>query len=355
MKKSPLQPFKTYQENLLYWVKAYLAHKSLELFNKSKENKVDDIIKSRDEILTAKAFNDVQKPSSELIKSGLRSLAMPLGAMTKFHAFALNYASSLTDFNSDMIYDLSASMDLAESTKKTYLDCALELLTYIENNNTDGFKFHIEYEGVRLKKPSAKVYDAMDSEEFIRFSKELPNYKFKNEFEKCRTVLICRIMLYSGITPKELVSLKLGENLIVDKKSIYLTKLGRSVDIHLPRNKIIKYLNRYLELKEDNKNGYLFYAITNKDEMLNTIQVNDIVKTMLEHAKIKRREMNATLLRVSLAVYLYNHRTGGKHFPLTAIQAIMGQKNRADTERMIGFHAKQYVMINDVFLEENFE
>ena len=163
-------------------------------------------------------------------------------------------------------------------------------------------------------------------------------------------------MLYSGITPKELVSLKLGKSLIVDKKSIYISKsIGRTVDIELPRNKLIKYINRYLELKEENKNGYFFYALTNKDEMLHTVMVNELVKTMLEYAKIKRREMNATLLRVSLAVYLYNHRKDGKHFHLSAIQAIMGHKNRADTEKMIGFHAKQYVSINDAFLEENFE
>lgn len=89
--------------------------------------------------------------------------------------------------------------------------------------------------------------------------------------------------------------------------------------------------------------------------MLHTVQVNEIVKTMLEHAKIKRREMNATLLRVSLAVYLYSHRKDGKHFHLASIQAIMGQKNRADTEKMIGFHAKEYVVINDVFLNEDFD
>lgn len=350
-------PFKTFQENLLHWTKVYLAHKSLELFKKSKENRVDDIIKSRDEILNSKTFEGVQKACKELIKSDLKSLAMPLGAVAKFYSFAIENNSDFKAFNSDFIYAFSERMTVAESTRKTYLDCVLELLTYIENTNTDGFKFGIEYEGARLKKSKPKVYDAMDDEEFARFSKMLPQYeKYKNEFEKCRTVLICRIMLYSGITPKELVSLKLGKSLIVDKKSIYISKsIGRTVDIELPRNKLIKYINRYLELKEENKNGYFFYALTNKDEMLHTVMVNELVKTMLEYAKIKRREMNATLLRVSLAVYLYNHRKDGKHFHLSAIQAIMGHKNRADTEKMIGFHAKQYVSINDAFLEENFE
>jgi hypothetical protein len=213
-------PFKTFQENLLHWTKVYLAHKSLELFKKSKENRVDDIIKSRDEILNSKTFESVQKACKELIKSDLKSLAMPLGAVAKFYSFAIENNSDFKAFNSDFIYAFSERMTVAESTRKTYLDCVLELLTYIENTNTDGFKFGIEYEGARLKKSKPKVYDAMDDEEFARFSKMLPQYeKYKNEFEKCRTVLICRIMLYSGITPKELVSLKLGKSLIVDKNT----------------------------------------------------------------------------------------------------------------------------------------
>ncbi len=357
MRKVPLKPFKTYQENLLHWVKAYLAHKVLELFKNSKENTIDDIIVYRDLLLNANDFAKVQSICKELRQHGLQSISMLLNSVSKFYPFALKNASDLTEFDDDLIYNFADSLKLADSSKKGYVDCALQVLAFIENTNTDGFKFNIEYEGARLKKSKPKVYDAMDDEEFARFSKMLPQYdKYKNEFEKCRTVLICRIMLYSGITPKELVSLKLGKSLIKDKKSIYISKsIGRTIDIELPRNKLIKYLNRYLELKEENEKGYLFYAPTNKDEMLSTTQVNELVKTMLKYAKIERKEMNATLLRVSLAVYLYNHRKDGKHFHLSAIQAIMGHKNRADTEKMIGFHAKKYAVISDVFLDDDFD
>lgn len=356
MKKStPLKPYERYENDLLYWVKAYIGHKVLELFKSSKENKVDDIIVYINQITNAKNFDELQVTCKELIKDGLKSLSKPLASMGKFYPYALNHTTDFDLIHDDFMFHFSTSLNLAASTKKTYLDSVLEFLTFIENTNTENFKFCIEYQEVRIKKPKPKVHDAMDEEEFLRFSKLLPTLIVDNEFEKCRMVLICRIMLYSGITPKELTGLKLGKSLIVDKKGIYLNLENRDIKIYLPRNKLIKYFHKYLELKKENKDGFFFYSLHDINKTLTTSQVNELVKAMLIKAKIERRELNATLLRVSLAVFLYNYRKDGKQFHLTSIQKILGQNNRAETENMIGFHAKEYAQINDVFLDENFD
>ena len=354
-KKHPLNKTKDFNAFLFFWTKEYLAFKALELFRKSKQNKVDDIIASKDAILNAQTIPELKTACNALIQKGLRSLSKYLGGAVGFFEYTSQTTNDFMAINTDFIHSYAQSLTSAETTKRNHVDVTLELLTYIENSNTEKFKFNIEYELARAKRPKAKVHDAMDAEEFVRFSKTLPQFKGKTEFERCRNILMCRILLYSGITPKELVSLQIGKSFIVDDDSIYLKLENRTVPIYLPRKKLIKYFNEYQSLREKSKFDYLFYAPSNPDEMLDTKQVNEIVKTMLKIAKIERREMNATLLRVSLAVYLYNHRKDGKQFHLSAIQQIMGHKNRADTENMIGFHAKEYVEFSDVFLDEGFE
>lgn len=348
-KKYELNQANRFSESLLFWAKEYLAHKALELFQKSKQSKVDDIIASKDAILNAQNITGLKSACNALIQQDLRSLSKPLGGVMSFYEYASKNTDSFSAISTDLIYSYSNSLHIAESTKRNHIDSVIELLTYIENSNTDGFKFNIEYNAARTKKAKAKVYDSMNAEEFVRFSKEITQWGAKTEFERCRNILICRILLYSGITPKELVHLKLGESLIVDNKRMYLKLENRSVLLYLPRNKLIKYFNQYQELRAESTHNYFFYGLSNPNEMLDTKKVNEIVKLMLKAAKIERKEMNATLLRVSLAVYLYNYRKDGKQFPLSAIQQIMGHKNRVDTENMIGFHSKECVKISDVF------
>lgn len=354
-RKHPLNQSPTFPHSLLFWTKEYLAFKALELFQKSKQNKVDDIIASKDAIHNAQTIPELKNACNALIQKELRSLSKHLSGSVSFFEHTSKAADAFLAINTDFIHSYAQSLTSAETTKRNHVDVALELLTYIENSNIQGFKFGIEYERARVKRPKAKVYDAMDAEEFIRFSQTLPQFKGKTEFERCRNILMCRILLYSGITPKELVSLQVGKSFIVDETSIYLKLEERTVLIYLPRKKLIQYFNAYQSLREASTFNYLFYAPSKPNEMLDTKQVNEIVKTMLKLAKIERREMNATLLRVSLAVFLHNHRKDGRQFHLSAIQQIMGHKNRADTENMIGFYAKEYTEFSDVFLEEDFE
>jgi integrase len=227
------------------------------------------------------------------------------------------------------------------------MDCIIELLGFIEKSNMDNFKFNIDYEKVRLVKPKPKIHDSMDSAEFNRFSKVLPRYLYDSDFEKCRNILICRILLYSGITPSELLSLDVGKNFIIGDKTFIIVLDNRKVDIELPRNKIVRHFNKYMELKENRKDTKIFYDVSVK-------QINEIVKSLLEFASIKRRDMNATLLRVSFAVYLYNSRENNLQYNITTIQHLLGHSNRADTENMIGFHDKKYASISDVFDKEDF-
>jgi len=218
-------------------------------------------------------------------------------------------------------------------------------------NNTDGFKFNISYATIRLKKPNTKEYEyeVLTYEEMCRFSNALETIKYKNEFEKCRTVLICRIMLYSGITSKELAGLQLGKNLIVSGDDIYLELENREVKIFLPSEKIIEPLNQYCTLKENNTSGLLFSSINNANKSLSNSQVNALVKSMLFKAKIEKPILNATLLRVSFAVFLYNCRVNNMQYHISAIQKILGHTRREQTEKMIGFFSKDYTEIQSLF------
>lgn len=335
------------KKELSLYMGRYLAQKAQEFYKKPKYKELD-ISQHIEELNTSEDFENARVKCKELIKIGLESLTAPLASMTKFYTYVIDNAKEFSDINDLFMKDFYEKLSLAPSTKWLYIEHIVDFLATIENS-TPQIKFNINYVNLRLKKPNTKEHDVLTYEEMIHFSNALETIKFKNEFEKCRAILICRIMLYAGITPKELAGLKLGKNFIITDNEAYLNLENREVKIFLPRDRIIEHMNNYCMLKENNTSGLLFYPINDANKSLSNPQVNDLIKSMLVKAKIKKTILNSTLLRVSFAVFLYNYRVDNMQYHISAIQKILGQSRREHTEKMIGFFSKNYTNTEHLF------
>lgn len=338
-----------FQEQMSLLMGKYLSQKANEFYKKSKKEKLD-LSNYFDKLKSAKNFNEVRSICKDLIKMGVDSLISPLASLTKFYTYTSEHAVHISEIDDLFMQNFSENLELAPSTKWLYVENIIEFLTSVENSSSK-FKLNISYADIRLKKPNTKEYeyDVLTYDEMCHFSNVLETIKFKNDFEKYRAILICRIMLYSGITSKELAGLQLGKNLIVSGDDIYLELENREVKIFLPSEKIIEPLNHYCTLKENNTSGLLFYPITDPNKVLSNPQVNELVKSMLSKAKIKKSILNATLLRVSFAVFLYNYRVNNMQYHISAIQKILGHTRREHTEKMIGFFSKDYTDTKSLF------
>jgi len=346
-KKFALSPSNEIQADLLFWVKQYLAFKLQSLFEDSQSNTIDDIIDLRDSILNANNIEAAKKVCNEAIRNNLKSLTKVLGGSTRFYNFAIEYTTSIKNIQDQTMLDFEEWMKLAPSTKKNYVDIATELTTYIQKSNKEGHDFNISYETVRTKKQGKKQRDAMDSEQFKMFNKEIEKYPFKNELTKARDILAIRFILLCGLKPREVVSLEFGKDLIFKNKDLYLHNRKNRYD--LPRKHFIRPLNKYIELKEDNYKGYFFYDLEDARENLSVKYIQNLIERLLEYTGIKTREADSEMLRTSLAVYLYNNRSENKQISLNTIQELLGFDRVSKARDMVGFHADSLVKVTDVF------
>lgn len=351
--KQILQPFNNTKEDLLFWIKEYLAFKALEFFENSTSNNIDDIIASIELIKNSKNIDEVKNNSNLLARDGLGSMSRVVNATYKLYIYAVGKVGSIKEIDTNLLQELKDWLTIGDATKKGYVDAMLELCIYISRANSEGYSFNVDESIVRVSKKSVskKMIDVMDDAEYERFSKMLVKYDFKSEYEKVRAILMCRIFLFSGITTTELLSLKIGESFIVDNKSILIRLENRKRDIDLPRNLVISYFNTYKELSLKDKN----YDIENAPLFSISKQyVNSIVKELLEFANIKRTPLTPQLLRYSFFVYIYNKRGTENEITFNTIHDISGIINKEELRKILNTFDKESVSIAKIFNKEKF-
>lgn len=351
--KIKLQEHNDIKKDLLIWAKEYLVFKSLELFEKSTSNNVDDIIASIEKIQNSNTIDDVKHSVNLLVKDGISSLSRINNAIYKFYLYSVNNASDIKAINTNFLQDFKEWLTIGISTKKGYVDAVLELCEFIKRKNSDKFDFGIDVDIVRVKTKSIKkkMVDVMDSSEFESFSKTILKFKYTTEYERVRNILICRLLMFSGITVSELLSLELGKSFIVNDTDMLIRLKNRKRDIDLPRNLLISYFNKYKELSLKEKD----YDVSHNPLISLSKQfVNSIIKELLEFAKIKREPLTPILLRYSFLSYLYNKRCEYNEITFNTIHDISGIVNKKELERILNTFDKDTVSIAQVFKREKF-
>ena len=352
--KKDLQPFSNIKDDLLFWIKEYYIVKTLELFENSKSNKIDDIIASIELIKESRDIDEAKSNSYKLVTDGLKSMSRIISGTYKLYIFIVNRTESIKMIDTNTLQDFSKWLTLSDTTRRGYIDACLELLMFIQRNNKESFIFNIEKDIVRIKRKSIprKMIDVMDNEEYEKFNRKIPQYSYKNEYEKSRNVLICRLLLFSGITVPELLSLELDKSFIVDNNLMLVRLENRKRDIDLPRRLLITYFNKYKEQALKNKNydvSVMPLINISKDS------VSNIVKELLIYSNIKRSPLSPQLLRYSFFVYIYNKRCASNEITFKTIHDISGIVNKKELENILYTFDKEHISIAKIFSEENFK
>jgi len=352
--KKDLQPFNNIEKDLLFWIKEYLVFKALEFFENSSSNSVDDIIASIELIRDSNNIDEVKSNSNLLVRNGLGSMSRVNNATYKLHVYSIGKINSIKEIDTNLLQDFKDWLMIANATKKGYIDAILELCEFINRTNNEQYTLDVDKSIVRVAKKSIKrkIIDVMSDSEYEQFSKMLTKYKYKNGYEKARAVLMCRIFLFSGITTTELLSLELGKSFIVDSKSILIKLESRKRDIDLPRNLVISHFNKYKELSLKEKE----YDISHKTLFnISKQSVNNIVKELLQFAKIKRKSLTPQLIRYSFFVYIYNKRCTENEITFNIIHDISGITNKEELRRILNTFDKDTISIAKIFNKEKFQ
>lgn len=356
--------FNNLEKDYLKWCKKYFAYKVL-TFDKASVSDDFDVVEMEEKIRSDKITNldELHEVVRETANKGLGQLSNLSIGIKKFFEFIKNDIVSLDKIDEVTINTFvnKKCLDdkLSFGTRNNYKNGIVSLFTFIINESkSKTFKIdskEIEViENTESKRDTSKLIDWMDMKMIGKANKELLTYPFENEFEKCRDILIFRLFCFSGIESKELIKLK-EENFIFEKGEmmlkIFATPTRRERIIDLPKPFLIRYFNRYKELKE-NKTDLFFYHHKNSSKPLDNDFVTNIVKKILEHANIKVRDKTPRMLRKSLAINLHNEKNPetGLTMPEKNIQELLGIKNSTEFANMLKLNSIDVLTASKHFL-----
>lgn len=192
----------------------------------------------------------------------------------------------------------------------------------------------------------------LNEEEMKTLNKSLSTLNYESNFENAKIILICRLILFAGLIPSEIIALRYNDMNFSNGK-IYITVENRSGgikrELELPYSQFATILEWYKN-KSNAKDDDIVFQSTDEYQMSND-KVNKIVKNAVKNAGIVKAEVNPRLLRKSFAIFLHNnpHPTTRKSVPLKEMQYLLGQGNGQHTKDLLEYGVDTKVHYSDVF------
>lgn len=362
--KKEINKYNDFSKDYLEWCKEYFAYK-VHIFELDNTKDNFDVIKAEENIRSEKN-TDIELLHDEIRKisnNGLNQLSNSfIGIKKYYYYFTKNNINSFNDISEVLINNFlnkdCVDDKLQFGTRSNYKINIVALLKFIEKESEQAL--NINYKDIKViqnsesKKNNSKLVDWMDKKMIQKANKELLKMNFKSEFEKCRNILIFRILLFSGIERKELQNLK-EENFIFKNGEmilrIFATPSRREREIDLPKAHLIRYFNKYKELKKDTE--LFFYDEKNQNKPIHQDLVTEIVRDILVFAKIDVRDKNPTMLRKTFAIYLNTEKNPetGLTMPEKNIQELMGLKNISQLKEILKLHSVEVMTASKHFLD----
>jgi integrase len=356
--------FNNLEKDYLRWCKEYFAYKVL-TFDRESVSDDFDAVELEEKIRADKINNldELHEVVRETANKGLGQLANISIGIKKFFDYIKKDIKSFDKIDDVTINSFlnkkCIDFKLSYGTRSNYKNGLVGLFTFIMDETKSKFP-NLVLENVKVeesfesRRDTSKLIDWMDLKMISKANKELLKYPFETEFEKCRDILIFRLFCFSGIEPKELINLK-EENFIFENGEmvikIFETPTRRERSIDLPKAFLIRYFNKYKELKE-NKTDLFFYHHKNSSKSLDNDFVTNIVKKILDFANIKLRDKTPRMLRKSLAINLNNEKNPetGLTMPEKNIQEILGIKNSTEFASMLKLNSVDVMTASRHFL-----
>lgn len=326
MTPSPLEPFNATQSDLLHWCKHYMCEK-LRTLRSSKIKEGFDADAIAKAISQSETIAQLREASNEAARFGLKALGSKMAHLGEFydHISSLDLPK-LSRMESTHIESMFASESMAtreESTRHNYALTLNNFFNFIEENSLERhrFRFKTTHAAPQASSRSSEAPAFLPPQDFIRFSELIETKEYPSEFERCKNLLIVKLILLGGLKSDEISALRLGD-INNDGSAVYVGAERRKV--MLPAAKIAPWLICYLKTRERNLTRSLFYSPSNKEIPLHPDRINWQIGKLLDFCQINHQRGGAQMLRNSYAAFLIHSGVS-----LRSVQELMGIENIA--------------------------
>lgn len=356
-----LLEFDSFEKDYLKWARLYSLDK-YNTFDKTKVKDTFDVVALEDMLLdeSINSIEELHKINNLINNRGLKQMATLSMAIKKFYYYAKDRVNSFNELNSDLIKQYvnkdCIDQNLVYKTRCNYKNNLVAFLTFVNNENSDKIKLEIEKKIEVIsnsddKKNPYKLIDWMDSKMVKHFIKSMVSFAYPNEFEKCRDILITRLLICGGLEVTELVNVKEEDfTFETNSMSINVTKSnGNTREVPLPKALFIRYYNEYLKIK-DSESDLFFYSTKDSNKPIEKSLVKSIVEKLVNFSKINVRDKTPKMLRKSYIIFIHNEKNRiGLTQPLANVQKLSGIENVSDLKEILKYATVDLITASDGF------
>lgn len=348
-----LEPYESFNENLLSWMGQFIRFKLNTLSNHQVHNK--DCLLHCLNALKQKPnnLNDLIKICKMARNSGLIGINIFITPLSKLYEYltSLNLIS-LKNIDEEILIDFISvhTANLSDASKKNYRIVLLGFFNFIDKNNSDGdnggsFVFNITLPIKHLQRHSSgqKLPTYLDESELESFLKAIDEAPMPYERVN-RDKLIIKIIVYTGVRVSEVLGLRMKD--FIPQDDIWLFQVrgkGNKMRVVMIKKQKIDSLMRAwisqrgeIELKHKIEENLIF---CNKNGgKLTQARVYQVLGEILSFAGIKKEKMGAHMLRHTFATMLYT-----KKHDLVLVQEALGHAS-LNTSRIYTHFDKERLM-----------
>lgn len=349
-----LEPFLTWQENFIFWLKKYLHNKSSVLSSRfvydENEINLNSMIKELESCNNIYELKDKVNSISRIGLKGLKSYFIAIYRfylfMEKMEAHSIKEISTkslrvfarnfLVEFSDDSVQNIKPK-ELSNATKKNTLVRIKNFLKFIEARNLDktsdshyDFSIKGDLRDYLGKMTKDKIEILNPDTEYIQFYKAIDEIQFKHCNTKYKLAL--KILMLTGIRVSELTGLT-SDKIKEEKSSIVFEIIGKgnkTRTVFIQKSDIKSLWESFKKESNNFKNNFKNYIFLNQDgsKKLNDRIIGWRVEELLKFTGIKTTKKSAHLLRHSVLSYMYHN----KAHSLEEIKTLAGHENMSTTQ-----------------------
>lgn len=318
--------FNDTKQDLLFWIKNYIASKLYSI--NAVRNKREEFLNKREKfyklILNSKNITDLHENSKEVIRSGLNGLRVYITPLVPFFNVVaenkkIKKLVSIKDIDTNYLNSYASWKyeKLKDDTRRSYYNQIKSLFKFIDekSKDKDNFKFNMGFlkDGTKVTSPVRgsfqKKFKFIPPKLFEQFVESIKTYKSKR-VDSFNQKLMMKFFCFGGLRSIETRFIKKTD---CNKKKIlgndYLEVYIADKGGH-PRYVYIKYdfiKADYEKTLELNKNcEYLFYSKFN--DVYEEKTVYKLVERFYNNADINAKKLGLGVhsLRSSFAIYLHS-------------------------------------------------
>ncbi|MDD7567705.1 MAG: tyrosine-type recombinase/integrase [Helicobacter sp.] len=346
-----LEPFASFEENLLMWMALFMRWKINTLSNhqvRSKETILQclEILKSQPKNIT-----DLLNICKRARATGLIGINVFITPLSKLYEYLCSLRlKSMREISEDTIVDFLSvyTSMLSNASKKNYRIVLIGFFGFIDKRNQDNGLSHVFGIELTIKhlmnlNSTHKLPAYLDETELERFLESLDNAPLGARYST-RDKLIIKIIVYTGVRVSEILSLRIKD--FIPQGDLWLFQVrgkgNKMRVVMIKKVKIESLMKAWMEQRtqialHSNIEDNLIFC-NKKGTKLTQARIYQVLGDILSYAGIKKEKMGAHMLRHTFATMLYS-----KKHDLVLVQEALGHAN-LNTSRIYTHFDKQRLL-----------